>query len=92
MLITATQTRTQSFFMYTELVVGWGGHSKQLRGRESCIEREKFCQECMKRTMEGGKKIMGGKKQVGELKRVFAIWRGGGEGREAVWLRGAIAA
>lgn len=85
MLMMATQTRTQSFFMFTELVVGWGGHSKQLRGRESCMERVKFCQECMERTMEGGKEIMRKKKkkQVGELRRVSAIWRGGGEGREA---------
>lgn len=51
------------FFMFTELAVGWGGHGKQLRGRESCMEREKFCQECMKRTMEGGKEIMGKKKK-----------------------------
>lgn len=45
--------------------MGWGGHGKQLRGRESRMEREKFCQECMKRTMEGGKEIMGKKKKKG---------------------------
>lgn len=76
----ATHTRTHSHFFLCLQSWWWGGHSKQLR--ESGIERER---QSAKAHMSAWREQWKEKKQVGKLRRVFAIWRGGG-GRMAIWL------